>query len=485
MRSISLWLLCYIGIPFVASFLGIFSGETVSEYGNYLILAIFAISGLIAGYFIGKRKNEASTFQKRYLPVYLPLLLTVSVSAILMLLTKGYFGNGLWSIFVFLEFPFLPNSFISAFMGEFLLVFLAPFTYFTALLLGFVTSERKSIHKVKFHFKTVIFAATTVLVCLAVSSFVLWQRSQTILPSYGFQYANGYSDVDLWPYTITNEKNILPKLKEPSAFKISNKQEMPILDGAQAAYPVYAAFANSVYRNIKQDNLTSNDFEIVSFTNTINAFERLVSGDVDIFFGAQPSVEQKNLAERSGKELILTPIGKEAFVFFLNKKNPVNELSTQQIKDIYSGKITNWEQVNGENNKIRAFQRPENSGSQTIMEKFMGNTPLMDPLKEEVSGMGEIMEEVANYRNYKTAIGYSFRFFATGMYPNNKIKLIPINGIEPSTENIQSGKYPYVVNLYAISVKDNPKTTINPFLKWMQGEQGQKLVEDIGYVPLK
>jgi phosphate transport system substrate-binding protein len=119
------------------------------------------------------------------------------------------------------------------------------------------------------------------------------------------------------------------------------------------------------------------------------------------------------------------------------------------------------------------------------MEKIMGDTPLMDPLKEEVSCMGEIMEEVANYRNYKNAIGYSFRFFTTGMNPNNDIKLISINGIKPSAENISNGKYPYVVNLYAITVQGNPKSSVAPFLKWMQGSQGQELVEDVGYIPLK
>jgi phosphate transport system substrate-binding protein len=485
MKSMTLMLLYYIGIPFTASFLGIFLGElTIDKFGIYLFLAIFAISGLICGYFWGKGKSSTTTFQKRYLPLFLPLFLTVFITAILMILTKGNFGSGLWNVFVFLEFPFLPNSFISALTGQFLLVFLVPFTYFAALLLGFTTSERKSIHKVNFHFKSVIFAITTVLVCLAVSGVVLWQRSQVILPSYGFKYANGYSDTDLWPYTITNNKNILPKLVEPSTFTIDNPQDMPILDGATAAYPVYAAFAKATYKNLPSDNLL-NGFEIVSFTNTVNGYERLIAGDVDIFFGAQPSVEQENLAERSSKELILTPIGKEAFVFFLNKNNPVNGLTTQQIKKIYSGKITNWKQVNGDDNKIRAFQRPENSGSQTIMEKFMGDTPLMNPLKEEVSGMGEIMEEVANYRNYKTAIGYSFRFFATGMNPNNEIKLLQINGIEPSVENIRTGKYPYVVNLYAITLKDNHKEMIAPFLKWMQDTQGQKLVENVGYVPLK
>ena len=121
--------------------------------------------------------------------------------------------------------------------------------------------------------------------------------------------------------------------------------------------------------------------EIVSFTNTIYAFEQLVSGNVDIFFGAHPSPAQQSLAESNGKELVLTTIGKEAFVFFVNEKNPVDSLSSEEIKDIYSGKVTNWEELGGKEGKIVAFQRPADSGSQTIMEKFMGDTPLIEPLK--------------------------------------------------------------------------------------------------------
>jgi phosphate transport system substrate-binding protein len=484
MKNTLLILLYYIGIPIVLSFLGIFSEMSASSYGAYVLIVVYALGGLIAGYFFGKRKTDSATFLKRYLPIYFPLFITVFLVAILMILTKGYFGNNLWTTFIFLEFPFLPNSFISILNGQYLLVFLAPFTYFTALLLGFTTSERKNIHKVQFNFKPLTIGISILLICLTASWIVMWQRSQIILPSYGFKYANGYSDVDLEPYYVTNRKNILPKLANPATFTIHNPKDMPILDGAQAAYPVYAAFANAAYKDIPRVNNLENGSEIVSFTNTINAFERLINGEVDIFFGAQPSVEQANLAERFGKKLTLTPIGKEAFVFFLNKKNSVNNLSIQQVKDIYSGKITDWNQVDGESSRIRAFQRPENSGSQTIMEKIMGDTPLMDPLKEEVSGMGEIMEEVANYRNYKSAIGYSFRFFTTGMNPNNDIKLISINGVEPSTENISNGKYPYVVNLYAISVKDNPKETVAPFLKWMQGSEGQKLVKDVGYISI-
>jgi phosphate transport system substrate-binding protein len=475
-------LLNYIGIPLALSILGI--SVNAFDYGFYLELAFFSIGGFSVGLFFGKRNTATITFQKRYLPIYLPLFITVVTTAFLMVLTKGFFGNNLWTVFVFLEFPFLPNSFISVLTGQYLLIFLAPFTYFGTFLLGFITSERKNLQRVPFNKNASILAISTVFVCLAASFIVMWERSQNILPSYDFKYANGYSDVDLEPYTITNNKNILPKLDKPATFTIDNPRDMPVLDGAQAAYPVYAAFANATYKNIKQVNLLDNKFGIVSFMNTIYAFERLISGEVDIFFGAQPSAEQMSLAERSGKELLLTPIGKEAFVFFVNKKNPVTNLSIQQIKDIYSGKITDWSRVGGESNMIRAFQRPENSGSQTVMEKFMDDTPLMNPLKEEVNGMGEIMEEVANYRNYKTALGYSFRFFTTGMNPNNDIKLLSLNGIEPSADNIRNGKYPYVVNLYAITIKDNPKKTVEPFLKWMQGPQAQKLVEDIGYIPL-
>lgn len=455
------------------------------QYGNLLSLVLIAAGGAYAGYTYGKKQEGIETFWRRYLPIYLPLAVTVLVASSLTLQSKGNFGDDSWSIFVFLLFPFFPNSLISALIGQFLYVFLTPFTYFLLLALGFVVGERKSDTKVKVAALPIYLSSSVILLGLVVSGYVLWERAQTVLPSYGFAYENGYSSVDLEPYYVTNPTNILPKLSEPTTFSINDPIEMPILDGAEAAYPVYAAFANATYENISENNMIDDKFEIVSFTNTIYAFERLLSGEVDIFFGAQPSERQLDMAKRAGKELILTPIGKEAFVFFVNSKNPITNLSTDQIKDIYSGKVSNWEDVSGNNDKIMAFQRPADSGSQTIMEKVMGETPLMEPLKEEISGMGDIMEEVADYRNYKNAIGYSFRFFTTGMNPSNEIKLLSINGIEPSPENIRNGTYPYTVNLYAVSVKDNSKDTISPFLDWMQGPQGQEIVEEIGYISSK
>lgn len=471
-------------MPLFLSFFGI-AILPIQKFGPQIMLLIISILAFFIGFRFGKRPQAAS-FYSRYLPLYVPLLLTVLLAAIGMIVSKGFFGHQVWGIFVFALFPFIPNSFISALMGEFILTFAVPFSYYLFFLIGYIVSERRSKTKVSFKKGNLLTGIGVVVLLLAVMGSIYIERSKHILPpSYGFEYGNGFSSVDLEPYYVTYPNNILPKLDGPPSFSVETQSEMPILDGAEAAYPVYAAFANATYRDIRNKNALPTGEEIVSFTNTIYAFERLVSGEVDIFFGAQPSVSQQRLAESKGKELVLTPIGKEAFVFFVNEKNPVKSLSTEELKSIYSGKTTNWNEVGGKDNKILAFQRPADSGSQTIMGKFMGDTPLMPALKEEVAGMGDLMEEVASYRNYNNSLGYSFRFFTTGMNPNEKIKLISLDGVEPTPKNIKSGNYPYVVNLYAITVKDNPKKTVQPMLEWMQGPEGQKLVEEIGYIPLE
>ena len=130
-----------------------------------------------------------------------------------------------------------------------------------------------------------------------------------------------------------------------------------------------------------------------------------MNGDVDIFFGAEPSAEQKKLASDAGKELVYTPIGKEAFVFFVSEDNPVDGLTSEQIRNIYSGNITNWKKLGGRNLPILAFQRPQNSGSQTKMEKFMGDAKLKEPLKVEFEySMVGVISAVADYQNKETAI---------------------------------------------------------------------------------
>jgi phosphate transport system substrate-binding protein len=449
---------------------------------NFLITTILPliIGGCMAGGIAGRKLIKSDDQRGLMLMFLLPLAYTAVIWAVFMLISGGFYGADSWLFYGILHIAMAPIFFITMLMGEGRLFLWAPLTYEVAFVVAVFLTLLIKRTRPTFNKKQVVTIITVFILAIGTGAGVQWQRSKTVLPSYGFEYGGGYSSTDLTPYDVTNPGNILPKLESPSTFTIKNSSEMPRLDGAEAAYPVYSAFANAVYENIsKVDNV----MDIVSFTNTIYSYERLLSGEVDIYFGAEPSKEQQEMAIRQGKELVMTPIGKEAFVFFVNPENKVDSLDVSEIQSIYSGKIKNWSELGSKNERIIAFQRPKNSGSQTLLEKIMGDTPIMEPLKEDVpEGMGGIIEQVADYRNYDNSIGFSFRFFATGMRDNSKIKLLAIDGVEPTPENIASEKYPFTANLYAISLKDNTKTTIEPFLEWMKGPQGQEIIEKIGYI---
>ncbi|MFJ5761518.1 PstS family phosphate ABC transporter substrate-binding protein [Neobacillus sp. NPDC093182] len=449
---------------------------------NFLINIIppLIIGGCIAGGIASKTLLKTDDNSRLSLLFFLPLAYTAVFWAIFMIISGGFYGADSWLFYGILHIAMAPIFFMMMLMGEGRLFLWAPLAYELAFVFTIFVSLLIKRFRPTFNKKQVVTLLAVFILAMSTGAAVQWQRSKTVLPSYGFEYGGGYSSTDLTPYEVTNPANILPKLESPSTFTIKNSSEMPRLDGAEAAYPVYSAFANTVYENIsKVDNV----WEIVSFTNTIYSYERLLSGEVDIYFGAEPSKEQRDMAKRQGKELVMTPIGKEAFVFFVNPDNKVNSLDVSEIQSIYSGKIKNWSELGGKNERIIAFQRPKNSGSQTLLEKIMGDTPIVEPLKEDVpEGMGGIIEQVADYRNYDNSIGFSFRFFATGMRDNSNIKLLAIDGVEPTPENITSGKYPFTANLYAISLKNNTKTTIKPFLEWMKGPQGQEIIGKIGYI---
>lgn len=253
---------------------------------------------------------------------------------------------------------------------------------------------------------------------------------------------------------------------------------LPVVDGAAAVFPVYSAFVNAVYPDTVKLHISP-----FLYTNTSNGYISLANKAEDIFFGAYPSKEQIAYAESIGTEFEYTKIGSEAFVFFVNKDNPVDELTEEQIKGIYSGKITNWKEVGGKDEKIIAFQRNEGSGSQSMLKRFMGTEDIMEAPKEEVSElMSGIIEQVANYKNYSGAIGFSFRYYLEGIIQNDNVKMIKVNGVEPNKENIASGKYKIITPLYAVTYKGNSNSNVKKLIDWILSEEGQEIIEKTGYV---
>ena len=346
--------------------------------------------------------------------------------------------------------------------------------------------------------KPAAFALVLFAICGNVINYAV--NNGNTVRSHNFAYENGLSSVDLKKYKITNPGNILPKLNEVSTLQLTQEEWLK-LDGAEAAYPVYSAYANACYDGIakyqykpgtlpwQEQNKINEEFEkYVAFNNTVYAFKDLINKRCDVFFGAMPSNQQQADAAALGEELVLTPIAQEAFVFFVSSDNPVSSLTTQQVRDIYSGKTKNWQPLGGDDRRILAFQRPEGSGSQTLLQHIMGDTPIMEPLKTEyIPSMGGIGESVAEYNGDAGALGFSFKFFLTGMLGREDapVKMLAIDGVSPTDENIRSGKYPFATKLYAITLKSNTKPQLAAFLNWMQSPQGQELAEKVGYVRLQ
>jgi phosphate transport system substrate-binding protein len=294
----------------------------------------------------------------------------------------------------------------------------------------------------------------------------------------------GYFYDDLYIYEPFNEyRNFLARLDDVSNLKIT--ENLPVLDGATAFYPIYASFAQTVYPRGKYSPRDSS-YSAVLCSRTPNAYNNLLERKADIIFCLEPSAAQMEQFIEKGLNVKFIPIGREAFVFFVNKKNPVNNLTIEEIQGIYSGKIKNWRKVSGKNQSIRAYQRPENSGSQTILEKIMGDIPIIKPKRETIKkAMVQIINEVAAYTNFNNAIGYSFLYYSTTMIKNNEIKILSINNIFPSRETIQDASYPFTQNIYAIYIDDDKKNkNTEPFIKWILSKQGQELISKTGYMPI-
>ena len=266
------------------------------------------------------------------------------------------------------------------------------------------------------------------------------------------------------------------------------------LDGATALYPVYSAFVQAVYPEGQYRVYDDVDEKYgcgqIACTGTVTAYERLIEGRTDVIFCAAPSKDQLALAENMGMELHLTPIGREAFVFFVHSDNPVDGLTVEEIQGIYTGEITNWKELGGKWQHIRPYQRAENSGSQSALLRLMEGLPLMEPEKEDrIAGMGGIITQVASYRNHKNAIGFSFRFYSTEMVENDQIKLLALNGVKPTKDTIRSGEYPISSNFFAVTASpigqpapEDTNEDLRAFLDWILSGQGQELIEKTGYV---
>ncbi len=222
----------------------------------------------------------------------------------------------------------------------------------------------------------------------------------------------------------------------------------------------------------------------IQHSGTHDAYVNLIERNTDLILVARlPSDDELQAARAKHVRLDVRPIALDAFVFLVHKDNPLESLSLDQIRDIYSGQVTDWSTLGG-TGQINAYQRDRNSGSQELMEDLVMKGM---PMVEAPDMIFETMVGPINaIHNDPLGIGYSVYYYAAFMLPDENVRLLGVDGVIPTSETIASRDYPLVTEVYAVVRADMSSTSPAILLRdWLLIPAGQEAVSESGYVPIR
>lgn len=282
--------------------------------------------------------------------------------------------------------------------------------------------------------------------------------------------------------TSTTEPASVEQPKPVGSFTFT-KDNFPIVGGSLALKPFGQALTATIL-GIPRDGAI--DPEIWEGSTT-DKYVEFVDGEIELLLAYEPSEEAIEYAKEKGFEWEITAIGADALVFICSNLNPVESLTMEQIEQIYSGEITNWSEVGGNDAEMIAYQRNRDSGSHTLFDKLipLGDKLVEPPKEQRVESMLGLLEAVADYENSENALGYTVYYYLTNMESNKlaSSKILAVNGIAPTNENIASGKYTLVNDFYVAIPKNLPEDAPARILyNWIISAQGKQLLENENYV---
>lgn len=231
----------------------------------------------------------------------------------------------------------------------------------------------------------------------------------------------------------------------------------------------------------------------IQHNGTHGSYVNLIEGTADFILVARlPSEDELQAAQESGVALDVEAVALDAFVFLVNAENPVDDLALETLRDIYTGKLTHWtepevgvEQSGDAGPAIHTYQRNRNSGSQELMERLvMRGAPMMDSSDDMI--LETMMGPINAISEDPLGIGYSVYYYAVFMLPSEHVKLIGVDGVVPTSDNIADRSYPLTTEVYAVIRDDTPQDSTAVLLRdWLLTDEGQAVVAESGYVPLQ
>jgi len=215
----------------------------------------------------------------------------------------------------------------------------------------------------------------------------------------------------------------------------------------------------------------------------------LLAGSCDIANASRAATAGEiNSAKQRNTKLFETKLAKDGIAIIVHKGNNVRNLTMDQLAAIYSGKMESWKQVGGESNKgIVLVGRDTSSGTYgSFRDMVLGGGPYAKDMLSQASNAAVLQADEQS----KDAVGYVGIAYAEKGVKEGKVNILSISrkkgeaGITPNRETIDKGTYPLFRYLYAYTL-GAPKGAAGDFLKWCTGSQGQGMVREAGYEPLK
>lgn len=209
----------------------------------------------------------------------------------------------------------------------------------------------------------------------------------------------------------------------------------------------------------------------------------LINGTTDVCQAsrAMKPTEKEKLRERYSTPGVEIPVAKDGLSVYVHSSNPLTELTMDQVKQIFTGKVTNWSELGGPDGKIIPYSRENSSGTYVFFKEHVLQNADFSPRAQNMPGTAAVVNAVGKE---KFSIGYGGAAYSKG------IKILKIKkdaaspAITPDKATVQDGSYALSRPLF-FYVRNKPAGDIKSFVDFVLGAEGQGLVEKVGYFPLK
>ena len=208
----------------------------------------------------------------------------------------------------------------------------------------------------------------------------------------------------------------------------------------------------------------------------------LINGGTDICESSRPMKdrEKEQVLERHNQQVKEIPVALDGVTIYVHPESHIQSFTKEQLKSIYTGQVTNWRDIGGEDMRIVAYSRENNSGTYAFFKEHVLDNEDFAPEIQTLPGTAAVVNAVSQDR---ASLGYGGIAYSSG------IRIIPIQtdenaeAVQPSLETVRSGQYPLSRNLFFYTVGE-PTGEVKAFIDWVLSPEGQEICEAVGYYPL-